>query len=109
MSGLLSKPYAASYALLPAAAVLCFIPHAAAVHLVGSKEVNLADPRSTFEKLPAESLARRLRCAHFNNLEQFAFILGGILACHSTGVPAATVDRSAVVWGVSRILYNIAF
>ena len=56
-------------ATIPAAAVLILLPHQMSVVATGAAKVNLADPRGSLDRAPANTFARRMRCAHFNAIE----------------------------------------
>ncbi|KAK3322177.1 hypothetical protein B0H66DRAFT_601645 [Apodospora peruviana] len=101
---------------IPAAFALVMIPHFYANTAAG-KNYDLANPGKTLEHLAKDTtfnkaaLARitRAKAAVNNGFETLAFFAGGVVAANAAGVPTAKLNKLALGYLASRVLYNYVY
>ncbi|MEB3231990.1 MAG: MAPEG family protein [Leptolyngbyaceae bacterium] len=91
------------------AAVLIYLPYTVVAYsrLTASSGYDAANPRSTFDELPA--YAKRANWAHQNSFESFSIFAAAVLMAYVTEQTSPTVAYAVVAYLVARFLYSIAY
>ncbi|KAK3905586.1 hypothetical protein C8A05DRAFT_30588 [Staphylotrichum tortipilum] len=101
-----------SYYTIPAAFVLCMVPHAYAIKLAG-KNYDLGNPRKTEEHcakdttLDKMNLRRisRAKAASANGFETIGLYAAAVVAGNVAGVATERINKLTAAYIASRILY----
>ncbi|KAG7290677.1 hypothetical protein NEMBOFW57_000680 [Staphylotrichum longicolle] len=105
-----------SYYTIPAAFLLCMVPHAYGIGLAG-KNYDLGNPRKTEEHcakdttLNKATLRRisRAKAAAANGFETIGLYAAAVVAANAARVPAGRLNKLTLAYVLSRVVYNYVY